>query len=93
MTISSVTPSAPSLEAIGRQPPSRQPWMAFHIFLLSPFGRAVQPIFPLTGRDFVRSCQTTPYWQKMSVLTVGKPPVTTITMHNDSHVAMRGRVG
>jgi hypothetical protein len=36
--------------------------------------------------------QTMLYWQKVPVLTVGDPPVATITIQNDVFAAMRGRV-
>jgi hypothetical protein len=32
------------------------------------------------------------YWQRVPVLTVGNPPVTTITVQNDLFELMRGRV-
>jgi hypothetical protein len=42
--------------------------------------------------EFTYADQVTIYWQRMSELTVGDPPVTTITVKNDLFELMRGRL-
>ena len=43
--------------------------------------------------EFTCVHQTTVFWQRVLVLTVGNPPVTTITVQNDFFELIRGRLG
>ena len=42
--------------------------------------------------EFTGIGQTMLYWQRVPVLTIGNPPVGTITMQNDLFAAMQGRM-